>query len=166
MKAIETTYSGIKYRSRTEARWAVFLDEVRVPYAYEPEGFDLDGDWYLPDFWLPNPGVWLEVKGVKPDQRELRVARSLAKASRCPVLIAVGPPTTNYDDFNIIALQTGIEPIDVAFTGDGKENLFISSQCQNFMLEIRGSAGDFGGTPWPVVGQAKIAAAQRFGVHE
>ena len=164
MKAIETTYSGIKYRSRTEARWAVFLDELRLPYAYEPEGFDLDGDWYLPDFWLPNPGVWLEVKGIAPNDRELRVAYALAKASRSPVVIAIGqPPVT--DEFSCLAIQDGRKPIQVAFTGDGKQHLFISSECQSFMMKIRGHPGDYGSVPLPVEGPAKVAAAQRFGVH-
>lgn len=53
MKAIETIYNGYRFRSRLEARWAVFFDALGVAYEYEPEGFELDnGMWYLPDFIL------------------------------------------------------------------------------------------------------------------
>ena len=55
MKAIETYYNGRYFRSRLEARWAVFFDACGVRYEYEPEGYDLgNGLWYLPDFLLHN----------------------------------------------------------------------------------------------------------------
>lgn len=65
MKAIETIYNGYRFRSRLEARWAVFFDALGVKYEYEPEGFELsDGTWYLPDFYLPDLKIWVEVKGL------------------------------------------------------------------------------------------------------
>jgi hypothetical protein len=51
-RAIETEYKGYLFRSRLEARWAVFFDALGIPYLYEPGGFDLSGTWYLPDFYL------------------------------------------------------------------------------------------------------------------
>ena len=54
IKAIETIYNGYRFRSRLEARWAVFFDEIGIKYEYEKEGYDLGKlGWYLPDFWLP-----------------------------------------------------------------------------------------------------------------
>jgi hypothetical protein len=50
IKAIETVYKGYKFRSRLEARWAVFLDSLNVNYEYEPEGYQCDNLYYLPDF--------------------------------------------------------------------------------------------------------------------
>jgi hypothetical protein len=67
MKAIETQYAGCRFRSRLEARWAVFFDHLGVKWEYEPEGFDLDGVWYLPDFYLPDHG-WVEVKPSEPHE--------------------------------------------------------------------------------------------------
>jgi hypothetical protein len=47
-------FDGIKYRSRNEARWAVFFNELGIRFAYEEEGFDLGGGIrYLPDFHIP-----------------------------------------------------------------------------------------------------------------
>lgn len=51
LKPIETFYNGFRFRSRLEARWAVFFDALGVRYEYEPEGFELpNGKYYLPDF--------------------------------------------------------------------------------------------------------------------
>ena len=55
IKAIETHYKGYRFRSRLEARWAVFFDAAGVEYEYEPEGFVLpSGKRYLPDFLIHN----------------------------------------------------------------------------------------------------------------
>ncbi len=58
-KIIETIYNGHLFRSRLEARWAVFFDRLGIVWEYEYEGFNLDGVKYLPDFWLPdfNDGI-------------------------------------------------------------------------------------------------------------
>jgi hypothetical protein len=62
-KAIETEYNGYKFRSRLEARWAVVFDWLKVKYQYEPQGFELgDGIRYLPDFYLPEHKLYVEVK--------------------------------------------------------------------------------------------------------
>jgi len=61
--AIETRYAGCRFRSRLEARWARFFDAAEIEWKYEPEGFELDGVRYLPDFYLPSSETWVEVKG-------------------------------------------------------------------------------------------------------
>lgn len=62
--AIETTYAGHRFRSRLEARWAVFLDHLGVPWEYEPQGYKLPSGPYLPDFHiqLGDTSAFLEVK--------------------------------------------------------------------------------------------------------
>lgn len=63
IKAITTYYNGYKFRSRLEARWAVFFDAAKIRYEYEPEGFKLkNGLCYLPDFYLPDDNMYVEVK--------------------------------------------------------------------------------------------------------
>lgn len=95
-KAIETIHRGYRCRSRLEARWMVLLDTLRVPFEYEPEGYDLEDCtgkvWYLPDFWLPRQRTWLEVKGqliVRNDPTWIK-ARALASATDCPVVVFCG----------------------------------------------------------------------------
>ena len=97
MKALETNWRGFRFRSRTEARWAVALTTANIPFEYEPQGFDLPSGWYLPDFWLPERKQWLEIKGEEPSDRELALARDLSSASGRYVLIAVGPPDPDND---------------------------------------------------------------------
>ena len=65
IKAIPTRYRGYHFRSRLEARWAVFFDVLGLEYQYEPQGFEVgfDGSPYLPDFLLVKENVWVEVKG-------------------------------------------------------------------------------------------------------
>jgi hypothetical protein len=62
IRAIETEYNGYRFRSRLEARWAVFFDTLGVSYEYEKEGFETEAGRYLPDFWLPQFGAWYEIK--------------------------------------------------------------------------------------------------------
>lgn len=67
IKPIETIYNGYRFRSRLEARWAVFFDAIRLKYQYEPEGFCREFDSgekirYLPDFYLPEYDLYVEVK--------------------------------------------------------------------------------------------------------
>jgi hypothetical protein len=72
LKAIETRYNGYRFRSRLEARWAVFFDALGITYEYEKEGYDLGGIRYLPDFWLPEQKCWVEIKGPELTKEERR----------------------------------------------------------------------------------------------
>lgn len=91
LKAIETTYQGIKFRSRLEARWCVFFQELGIEWEYEKEGFELGkGIRYLPDFWLPKLKCWFEVKGESPSDEELKKAQLLRDQGDWPVVIASG----------------------------------------------------------------------------
>lgn len=67
---IQTAYNGHHFRSRLEARWAVFFDALGVKYEYEAEGYDLDGVWYLPDFWLPEVGAYVEIKPATEEDED------------------------------------------------------------------------------------------------
>ena len=75
MKARETQYKGCLFRSRTEARWAVFFDALDLDWTYEPEGYVLsNGQTYLPDFIVREkgafPDIYVEVKPPKALQAQ------------------------------------------------------------------------------------------------
>jgi hypothetical protein len=84
--AIETEYKGYRFRSRLEARWAVFFDTLGVEWKYETEGYEIDTCRYLPDFWLPGCEAWVEVKGDKEGLRKdfNRMRAVLGPASPLP----------------------------------------------------------------------------------
>ena len=74
IKAIETSYKNYKFRSRLEAKWAVFFDAMDLKWEYEPEGFFTNAGPYLPDFRVMTPQgnvMWYEVKpeGVTEDDK-------------------------------------------------------------------------------------------------
>jgi hypothetical protein len=92
MKAIETSYKGYRFRSRLEARWAVYFDALGIDWEYEKEGYDLEGVYYLPDFWLPQVHMWAEVKAEQFTEPEIRKALLLSDHTGCSVLKLIGPP--------------------------------------------------------------------------
>jgi hypothetical protein len=64
IKPIETVWKDYRFRSRLEARWAVFFESLELSWEYEPEGFVLpSGRYYLPDFKIHGIG-WFEIKPV------------------------------------------------------------------------------------------------------
>jgi hypothetical protein len=69
--AVPTTYGGVRFRSRLEARWACLLDRMGVRWLYEPRTFKFAEGWYLPDFYVQGPPIgggkgtwWLEIKSA------------------------------------------------------------------------------------------------------
>lgn len=90
IQAIETKYNGYRFRSRLEARWAVFFDAIGVRWEYEKEGFELPSGRYLPDFWLSDQKCWIEIKGQEPSVAETRLAQDLAMYSRSIVYLFFG----------------------------------------------------------------------------
>jgi hypothetical protein len=76
---IETHYNGYHFRSRLEARWAVCFEVLGIAYHYEPEGYDIDGTAYLPDFSLPQIGCFAEVKPTTFTSHEFTLAVALGR---------------------------------------------------------------------------------------
>jgi hypothetical protein len=62
MKAINTHFDNLYFRSRLEARWAVYFKSLGIEYVYEMEGYNFDGFNYLPDFYFPKYDFYGEVK--------------------------------------------------------------------------------------------------------
>ena len=72
LKPLPTKYQGVLFRSRLEARWAVFFYELNLHWEYEPQGFTLDDrkdkhpdSCYCPDFLVRTPqkeDMWIEIK--------------------------------------------------------------------------------------------------------
>lgn len=93
VRAIQTRYAGCHFRSRLEARWAVFFDAIGIEWLYEPEGYETPHGRYLPDFVLPGLGLVVEVKPIGAmDNDCLKKAESVAAhlGSRAVVLHEMG----------------------------------------------------------------------------
>lgn len=106
IKAIRTTYKGIEFRSRTEARWALFFDELGIPWEYEREGYELPSGWYVPDFWLPQQDCVWEVKGVRPTKQESALAGEVSAELGCEVFVAIGGPAEQENSESAILVES------------------------------------------------------------
>ena len=132
MKHIQTRYKGYHFRSRLEARWAVYFDAIGWEWLYETEGFSLGGgDFYLPDFLLPECGLWIEVKAEKPDVDELRKAEKLAVQSGKSVVFAIGLPDAH-------KLSMGL---DGFYDSDGEGYIENLASLDNYCFSKWGRAG-------------------------
>lgn len=74
IKPLETFYSGYRFRSRLEARWAIFFDALGVAYEYEPEGYDLGNHIY----YLPDKGEM-----TKEDAKKIRLFHNAPQCDDC-----------------------------------------------------------------------------------
>ncbi len=131
IQAIETVYRGCKFRSRLEARWAVFYDALRIKWDYEPEGFVLPGGGkYLPDFYLPDYG-WVEIKGEAPTQREKEKVYYLAEVTKktCYIFFGGFPDPEELDEFDFHESSLAVFP-DVGDYGGGTGTDFPYVWCE------------------------------------
>ena len=149
LKVIETAYNGFRFRSRQEARWAVLLDTLGIPYRYELEGFDLgNGVRYLPDFWLPDQEVWLEIKGAQPTKEEFVKATKLAQNGDCPVAIFWNRfNLASFFEDNLVFFKDGMNVFHTA-QGIGSMTLGVDTWDWGSLMialeEARGARFEFG----------------------
>lgn len=115
--AIPTMYAGVRFRSRLEARWAVFFNHLGIRWEYEPDAFDvcakasdtgevLSTHKYTPDFFFPDYAAFGEVKpdlGGHPNwwtpwayegapHGQWAAMHGLVDASKMPIILMVGDP--------------------------------------------------------------------------
>lgn len=86
---IETSYAGYRFRSRLEARWAVFFTTLGIKWEYEPQGYTIGPNKtpYLPDFLLPELQTFVEVKG-DADRLDINLLAELT-ASRDALFVLI-----------------------------------------------------------------------------
>lgn len=120
----------------------MFFDAMEIKYEYEPQGFEMDGVKYLPDFYLPDADRWIEIKGKKLTQKEIekceRFCESLDKEG-VKFTIFIGQP---YD--NIIGLIPNTDGEGVLYTVDPEEAKIMgisghSYQWKNYDIQIPGN---------------------------
>jgi len=87
IKAIQAHYKGYKFRSRLEARWAIWLDNINEKWEYEAEGFQIGKMRYLPDFFLPDRNIFVEVKGPSYSDVDRQKVLALEEASKKYVIV-------------------------------------------------------------------------------
>ena len=87
IQAKKVCYRGIQYRSTLEAKTAQSLDNLGIPYQYEPDGYQLtNGVWYKPDFYLPGAKQFIECKGVMSTEDSAKIC-GLVQDTGIPVVV-------------------------------------------------------------------------------
>ena len=144
IQAKPTKYNGYEFRSRLEARWAVFFDAAGIKYHYEYQDFMLPSGRYLPDFYLPEfeGGCYAEVKheftGLEVDK-----CKQLCLTTKRPVILLTGVPdfkgvlvfhiveSTKFDDwFNSLPYEIDIcKKTLKAIDADGN-NIYTPSRAE------------------------------------
>lgn len=127
MKAIPTTYNSIKYRSRLEARWAVFFDHLNFDFLYEPFTIKNNDAEYLPDFWVYSGfqnqnDVIIEIKPLTPNNEYIDHLCRVHDPAKSDILICVGDPN--------LAQPKGVWIKGIGTrTGEGKSMITFGFAC-------------------------------------
>jgi len=90
INAIPTTYAGILFRSRLEATWAAFFDQLGWQWQYEP----VDYPGWIPDFGIRSDYhglILVEVKPVADFDEEVAKKIDDACQDREVLLLGIGP---------------------------------------------------------------------------
>lgn len=121
--AAPTIFDGITFRSRLEAHWAAFFKATGTRYEYEKFTFKLPKlnapektCEYTPDFYLPDFGIWIEVKGLPLNALEAFKGQNLAHNVKpdC-VFVYVGYPVPNHNQ-NCYVLEMGRDGVKDEFS--------------------------------------------------
>lgn len=97
-QAIETYYKNTRFRSRLEAKWALFFDELGIVWDYECQGFESRGIRYLPDFYLPELELFFECKPYAPSESDFKKSAIGVEASGKTLILSWGYPAIPKDD--------------------------------------------------------------------
>ena len=180
--AIPTLYAGVLFRSRTEARYALFWDRLGITWDYEPQGFvTTAGVPYLPDFAIfPALGrLWVEIKGSWESDPEgvakwRRFADDRPQPSRAVLL--TGPPSIEGrhlviggNDYQDNPLKGGWEDDTQQWRPCVSGHHFDLTYPGLFRAKFAedGCTDDFGGDGEARLRDAVAAArSARFGTHE
>lgn len=93
MNFIPTNYNGHTFRSLMEARWAVFFDYFGFRWDYEPFGIGVGDEKYLPDFYIRDFDLYVEVK--YKDGEETERAKRFARDRGFNLVVCDGNPHCN-----------------------------------------------------------------------
>ncbi|MCC6419519.1 MAG: hypothetical protein IT429_14900 [Gemmataceae bacterium] len=146
IKAIETSYKGYRFRSRLEARWAVFFDALGISWEYEKQGYNLPSGPYLPDFWLPYTGAeygwgfWVEIKPIPLTTHETQLLAELVEATGHRAYAISGNPWTGEHQVSVFQHHHGGKPEQVPLHAGGSFNeKVIVPGCAGTKIYLVGS---------------------------
>lgn len=117
-----TWFNNYYFRSKLEAKWAVFFTHLKIKWIYEPEAFVCDdGSQYTPDFFLPD--VYLrDIKGV---YLEIKAAHNIDEAYNNRI-------TSSMNGGNLVIFYG--DPVEAILDKNTNNNLQIQPFWDNYMV--------------------------------
>lgn len=118
LEPIDTVYKDYRFRSRLEAKWAVFFEKMGWNWVYEHEGFKLPSGPYLPDFYFPDLDIYAEVKPFEFSEEELK---------KCSELSELKSKDRIQDGVDVILLvgQPELKPYELVMNGAVNQNAIM-----------------------------------------
>lgn len=147
MEAKKTLYNNTLFRSKLEAKWAVFFDKCFIKYTYEPEAFLCsDNKQYTPDFFLPEAalrtghefdcktqdfikmslGVYIEIKPlgyVCDEDYKKRISEAIHPS---PLILLVGDPVSAINENQVRDQENRNEQLSPYW-----DNCMVLMYCKN-----------------------------------
>lgn len=141
------SHRGYTLRSYTELMWARLMDSIGLFYLYEPHLIRLQGCSYLPDFYLPDADMYLEVKGAFATDEEKWKAEQVLEVTGRPVYILEGMPRSDRGGFMNARVSFpgahGWVEISLFELGEMYEQAMGSEPYTAALLSVRDSDGDW-----------------------
>jgi hypothetical protein len=123
IKPIPTKYKGVQFRSRLEAKWAVFFDGIQFPWRYEEMPYRMtNGSKYYPDFTSVLEFA-IEIKPIVPNQDYRNKLLDSSMAQQEPILLLCGYP-------RVLRETRKFPSLGYYYSGDGNEEaLWFVNEC-------------------------------------
>ena len=99
--SMRTSYLGVTYASRLEARWAHLFTKLDIRFRYEslqlrsnrmPQLLGNGGTYYKPDMWLVDQQMAVEIKPGPPSRQERMLCVEFTRWSGTPIVLLWGSP--------------------------------------------------------------------------
>lgn len=144
IKSIDTVFKGYKFRSRLEARWALFFDLLNIKWEYESDGVVLSNNqWYLPDFKLTSTiqghtkTCYVEIKpeNIVHDDKFSVFENDVSQTDSYPSVscyLLSGDPFSRLEQGLFLCPRCGMpsEPVDYSFNDpDGTMGHYACELC-------------------------------------
>lgn len=139
MESKNTEYNGYFFRSRMEARWAVFFDTLNIKYHYEYMDFILSNKVrYLPDFYLPELNAYAEVKH-EFTKESIEKCKDLCNITKLDVFLLEGVPDFRYYEyfrfFDKDFFGAAGAYKDTFFFYPEENRIWVTAECESFEKE-------------------------------
>lgn len=108
IKARPKISKGNYFRSITEYAWSEFFDACDIRFLYEYKLFHTSEGDYLPDFYLPNLNIWVEIKPSLASDIEARKCSDVSKETGELVILLSGMPQIQQFSDELLPANFGI----------------------------------------------------------